>query len=282
RAAIESSGVTLDVHLPKEECTLFVDPTRTGQVISNVLNNAVKFSGAPARIMISAVLTDSHDGTDVVLKISDDGEGISASMLPRIFDLFVQGDQGTSRSHGGLGIGLALARTLIEMHGGAIEAHSDGAGHGSTFTIRIPSASLSAKPTPAEAAPVLRATGRRVLVVDDNEDSAEMLAMLVRNLGGEARTVFDGEAAIREAADFDPHIVLLDIGLPGIDGYETCRRIRAHRGAGTKMVAITGWGQEEDKLRAMKAGFDRHLTKPANPVALELLLAEAPDPNAGT
>ncbi len=280
RAAIEGSGVMLQVDLPAHECSVFVDPTRTVQVISNVLNNAVKFTKAGGRIVLSAEVTKSPEPRDVIVTIADDGDGMSAAVLPKIFELFVQGDQHTSRSQGGLGIGLALARTLIEMHGGAIEAQSDGVGRGSVFTIRIPSASVSAETAPATMAPVPRAIGRRVLVVDDNADSAEMLAMLVRTLGGEARMASDGESAVRAALEFAPDLVFLDIGLPGIDGYETCRRIRARLGANVKMVAITGWGQEQDKQRAATAGFDTHLTKPADPSVLELLLTDAPTPRA--
>ena len=161
------------------------------------------------------------------------------------------------------------------MHGGSIEAQSEGVGHGSTFTIRIPSPAVSAETAPAKTMPASRATGRRILVVDDNEDSAAMLAILVQTLGGEARTASTGEAALREATDFAPDIVLLDIGLPGIDGYETCRRLRAQHGTGVKIVALTGWGQEQDKQRAAQAGFDTHLTKPADPSVLELLLTDA-------
>jgi CheY-like chemotaxis protein len=188
----------------------------------------------------------------------------------------VQGDRGTARSEGGLGIGLALARSLVEMHGGTIDAHSDGAGRGSTFTIRIPVAAASAPRVGVETSAPAAAVGRRVLVVEDNEDSATMLAMLVQALGGEARTAGDGESAVRAVADFRPEVVLLDIGLPGIDGYETCRQIRQQLGTAVKIVAITGWGQEQDKQRAREAGFDTHLTKPADPSALEAILVDAP------
>ena len=281
RTAIDHAGVSLAVDLPTEECTLFVDPTRIGQVISNVLNNAIKFTTAGSRISISAEVTPSPLA-EVVVEIVDDGVGISPTMLPRIFDLFVQGDQGASRGNGGLGIGLALARTLTEMHGGAIEAHSDGVGRGSTFTIRIPWTSQAAAPAQVQTTPAASGTGRRVLVVDDNVDSAEVMVMLIRKLGGDAQAAFDGESAVRAAADFTPDIIFLDIGLPGIDGYETCRRIRAQHGASMTIVAITGWGQEQDKHRAIQAGFDTHVTKPADPRVLESLLADAPGPKTRT
>jgi PAS domain S-box-containing protein len=279
RAAIDSGNVVLDIDLPIEECTLFVDATRTGQIISNVLNNAIKFTRPGGRVHVSVTVTKSAPA-EVIITIADDGIGISPTMLPEIFTLFVQGDQGTSRQHGGLGIGLALARTLAQMHGGTIEAHSEGIGHGSTFVIRMPFISAPGPLSPADATSPARQTSKRVLVVDDNADSAEMLVMLVRTWGGEAQAVFDGESAVRAASEFAPDIVLLDVGLPGIDGYETCRRIRAQHGAGMKIVAITGWGQEQDKQRAVEAGFDTHLTKPADPLVLESLLAGGPNPDA--
>ena len=278
RAAIEKSGVRLDVDLSEADGQLFVDSTRIVQVIANVLNNAVKFSGAGSRVSIAASLDTSQQPADAIVKIVDDGAGIEPAMLPRIFELFVQGDHDTSRHHGGLGIGLALARTLTEMHGGTIDAQSDGVGHGSSFTIRIPSPPFPEEMAAPVSAPVSAAPARRVLIVDDNADSAEVLVMLVRTLGGEALAAFDGESAVRAACEFAPDIVLLDIGLPGIDGYETCRRIRAQHGPSMKMIALTGWGQEQDKRRAADAGFDAHFTKPADPAVLESLLSNTPNP----
>jgi len=196
-------------------------------------------------------------------------------MLPRVFDLFTQGEPDAERSHTGLGIGLALSRRLIEMHGGSIEANSEGSGHGSTFTIHIPISSAS----PAEAPPE-RTTGpqdikRRVLVIDDNEDAANAMAMLVEAVGGEPQVAYDGTSGLKKMSEFTPDVVLLDIGMPGIDGYETCRRIRQEFGSDVVVVALTGWGQDQDKQEALRAGFDAHLTKPADPATLELLLAHA-------
>jgi PAS domain S-box-containing protein len=271
RSAIDASNKVLTVDLDAADDALFVDPTRTVQVISNVLNNAVKFTSRGGRIAVTATRS-TGDPAEVAVRITDDGAGNAPALLPRLFQLFVQGEQGTTRTREGLGIGLALAKRLMEMHGGTIEAHSEGVGLGSTFTIRIPVSS----PTGTVAAPppeaVARPTGRPVLVVDDNTDSATILAMLVRSCGARARVASDGEEALAAIEQECPDIVLLDIGLPGMDGYEICRRIRNRCGSSVKIVAITGWGQEQDKQRAAQAGFDAHLTKPADPRALESLI----------
>lgn len=270
--AIDAAGVALDVVIPEHLPLIRVDATRMVQVISNVLNNAVKFSKEHGRISCEARVHTAADGSQAEIIISDTGAGIATAFLPRVFDLFVQGDDtGTHRNNGGLGIGLALARKLVEMHGGTIEASSPGEGLGSAFTIRIPVETAASEAIPRAAQPPVQ-TQKRVLVVDDNEDSCEMLALLIRHMGGDVRTVTDGESAVQEAARYAPDIILLDIGLPGIDGYETCRRIRQQLGANVTIAALTGWGQEEDKKRARNAGFDAHLTKPADPQSLEALL----------
>ena len=269
RTAITASELVLHSDLATGSASVVVDPTRMVQVVANVLNNAVKFSRAKGHI----TLTSRLEGDEAVITIADQGAGIAPTTLPRIFELFVQGEASAARSHGGLGIGLALARTLIDMHGGSIEAASDGVGRGSMFTIRVPGVTA---PTVASSQTLDSAThmiDRRVLVVDDNEDSVELLVLLVERRGGEARKAGDGESAIAEAARFQPDFILLDIGLPGIDGYETCRRLRQQHGSRPMIVALTGWGQEQDKRRAREAGFDLHLTKPVDPVALEALLA---------
>ena len=207
------------------------------------------------------------------MTIADSGIGIAADLLPRVFDLFSQG--GAPASHAGLGIGLALARRLVEMHGGTIDAHSDGLGRGSVFTIRLPVATDATAPAPG-ARMARAASRRRVVVIDDNADAATAMAMLVGALGGDARVANDGERGLAEVVAFRPDLVLLDIGLPGIDGYETCRRIRALLGTSCLVVAVSGWGQEQDKQAAARAGFDRHITKPADPDVLARILAETP------
>jgi signal transduction histidine kinase len=276
RAAIDQGQIDLSIILPDSRVLLDSDPVRFAQVVSNVLNNALKFTDPGGRITISAELTSADAGPrEVVLRIADSGVGISTEMLPRVFDLFTQDDATAYRSQTGLGIGLALARHLIEMHGGSIEAHSDGPGRGSTFTLRMPAAQDDA--TVRAAAPAVPAIcgGRRVLVVDDNTAGARAMQRLVTALGGDCRVAHNGEAGLADVREFRPDIVILDIGMPGLDGYETCRRIREEFGSSLVVVALTGWGQERDKLKAMEAGFDMHLTKPADPIVLEGLLANA-------
>jgi CheY-like chemotaxis protein len=278
RASIEAAQLQLTVQLPATQPLLFVDPTRFIQVISNLLNNAAKFTAPGGQILITGeVVTDDAGGDEVVLRVSDSGIGISSEMLPRVFELFTQGERSTHRPQPGLGIGLALARRIIEMHGGRIEARSAGPGAGSDFTIYMPvRCAVGAVPenSPESVAPTK--VKRRVLIVDDNADAADTLASLVRTLGGDARTAADGPSGIQCAWEFSPDVILLDIGMPGMDGYEACRRIRqAQLGNRAFIVAISGWGQDGDKRRAAEAGFDAHLTKPADPVVLERLLAEA-------
>jgi PAS domain S-box-containing protein len=277
RAALNAAQLQLTIGLPDQPCVLDVDPTRLVQVLSNLLHNATKFTPAGGHVELTVRCPDATPESEgqLALIVSDTGVGIPPEMLPRVFDLFMQGEQG-GRAQPGLGIGLALARRLIEMHGGRIEASSDGAGRGSAFTIHLPIASRRA---PADAVPATVAAdrvARRVVVIDDNEDAAQTMAMLVDELGGETRVAHDGQAGLRSVAEFKPDVVLLDIGMPGIDGYEICRRIRREPfGQDVVIVALTGWGQEQDKQRAIESGFDAHLTKPADPATLERILAGA-------
>ena len=277
RAAIESAGVQLDIQLPETPLLLLVDPTRFVQVLSNLLNNSAKFTDAGGRIVISSeIVPGEAGGEELVLSVRDTGIGISSEMLPRVFDLFTQEEQVTHRAPAGLGIGLALARRIVEMHEGRIDARSNGLGAGSEFTIRMPVLGPDVQ-LPVEELTVIErpAIKRRVLVVDDNADGAEVLATLIRTMGGEAETAGDGLEAIQRASSFRPDTILLDIGMPGIDGYETCRRIRLETfGKKVTIVALTGWGQERDKQRAAEAGFNLHFTKPVDPVQLERLLTE--------
>jgi signal transduction histidine kinase/CheY-like chemotaxis protein len=279
RAAIDAGALSLAVDLPEAPVILDVDPTRFVQVLSNVLHNAIKFTDARGRIRVAAALDPggpAGGGAQMVtLTVTDSGAGIARDVLPRVFDLFTQGDAASTRSHAGLGIGLALARRLIEMHGGAIDAYSAGPGHGSTFTIRLPIGAAKAEDradAPPDGAP---ATSRRVVVIDDNEDAADTLAMLIGTVGGECHVAYDGEDGVRQVLAYRPDVVFLDIGMPGIDGYETCRRIRSAVGRSVVVVALTGWGQDQDKELSARAGFDTHLTKPADPAVLERMLADA-------
>jgi signal transduction histidine kinase/integral membrane sensor domain MASE1/CheY-like chemotaxis protein len=276
--AIEDRGIKLVLDLPQAPLQLLVDPTRFVQIISNLIHNAAKFTMAGGTITVGARVVEGGAHGTLMMTVADSGAGISAELLPRVFDLFTQGRPPDGQAPSGLGIGLALVRRLLEMHGGSIEAHSDGEGTGSTFAVKLPLA-IPQQTTGAKAgddpAAALLPPGRRVLVVDDNVDSADMMAWLVNSMGGEARAAYDGPAAVREAAAFDPDIVLLDIGMAGMDGYETCRRIRDSARRRQFIVAITGWGQDRDKVRAANAGFDAHITKPADPAKLERLLLDA-------
>ena len=276
RAAIAAGELQFRVDLPDDPVWLNVDPTRFVQVISNVLHNAVKFTGAGGRVGLRGELGTATNGErrHLVLTITDSGAGISAEMLPRVFDLFAQGPAGAERQ-AGLGIGLALARRLIEMHGGSIEAHSDGPGRGSAFRIRIPVSADSPAAATAHPGPPAPAITRRVLVIDDNDDALELMALHIAALGGESHTARDGQSGVEQAVQVRPHVVLIDLGMPGIDGYETCRRIRAELGTDVLLVAVSGWGQQQDKARAMASGFDAHLTKPADPAVLASLLTYA-------
>ena len=210
-----------------------------------------------------------------MITVADTGVGIPAAMLGRIFDLFIQGDASSDRSQGGLGLGLALARRLTEMHGGEITAHSDGPGRGSAFVVRLPLSKAAAdveRPSTL-AAPRVRS---RALIIDDNRDAAVTMSMFVEELGGSATTAHDGVSGLAALESVHPDIVFMDIGMPGIDGYEVCRRIRQMPSQRhVVLVAVTGWGQAQDKRRAIDAGFDAHLTKPVDPDAVAQLLAGA-------
>jgi signal transduction histidine kinase len=261
----------LIVELPPEPIYLDADPVRLAQVFSNLCHNACKYSERRGRVEVKAV----RDGDEVVLSVKDQGLGIPAEQLERIFEMFAQVDSTLERSRGGLGIGLTLAKRLVEMHGGTITAHSEGRGRGSEFVVRLPIlaaetvVAVAGSPT-IDGAP---ASARRILVVDDNPDAAGSLAELLRMTGNETHVANDGLAAIEAADRLRPEVILLDIGLPKLNGYDVCRRIRAHLwGRQVAMVALTGWGQEEDRNRSREAGFDGHLVKPVDYRALMELL----------
>jgi PAS domain S-box-containing protein len=274
RPLIDARRHTLTVTLPPEPLRVEADMTRLAQVVSNLLNNAAKYTEEGGHIELHV----ERAGADAVVRVRDSGLGIPGDLLPHVFDLFTQGDRSLARSEGGLGIGLTLVKSLVEMHGGTVTAHSDGPGRGSEFVVRLPT--LQALPEPSEpegaARPALcRAErSRRVLVVDDNADAAESLAVLLRLDGHEVCTAHDGAAALETARGFRPEVVVLDIGLPRMDGYQVARRLRAEVGLTEALVvALTGYGQEEDRRRAEQAGFDAHLVKPADPEVLQRLLA---------
>jgi CheY-like chemotaxis protein len=226
-------------------------------------------------------LTAERRGGEAVLRVRDTGIGIAPDMLPRVFELFVQAEPAATRSQGGLGIGLTLVKNLMELHHGTVEAHSPGLGQGSEFVVRLPLSARGAeaeKPADDQALPQ-QPSGRRVLVVDDNRDAADSLAALLRLQGHEVRVAHGGPAALELAKDYRPELVFLDIGMPRMDGYEVARRLRQQPGLGDVcLVALTGWGQEEDRRRGKEAGFDYHLTKPAEPAVVQQLLASLPEP----
>jgi CheY-like chemotaxis protein len=269
RPASEAQGQTLRLEQPESPLWADADPARIGQVLSNLLNNAVKYTGRGGAICISAAAT----GAGLVVEVQDTGVGIPAEMLPHVFDMFTQFSGHRDRSHGGLGIGLTLARRLVERHGGTIEASSPGPGHGSTFTVTLPAAeapTADARP----AAPRAPASACRILVADDNVDALEMLQLMLTLYGHSVTVASDGAAAVALARTVKPQLAFLDIGMPRMNGYEAARRIREELGAAVLLVALTGWGQDEDKRRAREAGFDHHLTKPVDPDAVERLISE--------
>jgi signal transduction histidine kinase/DNA-binding response OmpR family regulator len=285
RPLVDARRHELNVSLPPAPLQLRADPARLAQVIANLLNNAAKYTSECGKIG----LTVRNEGDEVVFRVRDNGVGIPLEMQARVFDLFTQVEDTLDRSQGGLGIGLTVARRLVELHGGKIEAHSDGPGKGSEFVVRVPMRT-DALPTvsgaphrangsnavtlPDAADDDVRSAddgpaGFRTLVVDDNVDAAESLATLLRVRGHEVRTAHDGQSALTVAEDFRPEVVLLDIGLPRIDGYEVARRLRRRPElAGVHLVSLTGYGQVEDRRRSCEAGFDHHLVKP---VSIEIL-----------
>ena len=277
RAAVETSGPlieagrhTLTLDLPRAPLVVDADETRLAQVLSNLLNNAAKYTEPGGRIRLAAA---RENGT-AVISVKDTGVGIPKAMLPHIFDLFTQVDRSLEKAQGGVGIGLSLVKGLVELHGGKVEVRSEGQGKGSEFVVRLPVLDEAAIPAPKQEKSMSgRLGGYRVLVADDNVDSATSLAMLLRLMGNEVHTAHDGLQAVQVAADLQPDLALLDIGMPKLNGYDTCQRIRAQSG-GRKvlLVALTGWGQDEDIRRSHLAGFDRHLVKPVEPAALERLL----------
>ncbi len=266
-AALEASsptlartGQTLRADVTEEELYLEADQTRIAQVVSNLLNNAGKYTPSTGHVDLSV----RREGKEVVIEVRDDGMGIPPEHLEDIFEMFGQVNQALDRAQGGLGIGLALVRRLVAMHHGTVTAHSEGPGKGSTFTVRLPAASAPEAEVAQEAASVAPASGpRRVLVVDDNEDAGELLGFMLEQEGFEAVIVNDGPTALRAASTLAPSVVILDIGLPGMSGYEVATKLRAKAGfSDTAIIALSGWGSPEDKRRALDAGFDLHLTKP--------------------
>jgi PAS domain S-box-containing protein len=270
RPFLDAKQHNLSVELPPEAPRLNADPIRLAQVFSNLLINAAKYTDPGGKIRVAAHLEQNM----LVVAIRDTGIGISAEMMPRVFEMFTQAQRALDRSQGGLGLGLALVRGIVELHGGSVSAHSEGENRGSEFTVRLPVGDASSA---AQATSKASSNGEgerfKVLIVDDNEDAAEMCATFLELAGQDVRRAHSGRSALALAEAFKPRVVLLDIGLPDISGYEVARILRrAPWATDLLLVAVTGWGQDEDKQRAMEAGFDHHLTKPIEPGELERLL----------
>jgi CheY-like chemotaxis protein len=281
-AAVETARPLLDdrkhdltVTLPGHAPVLDADPLRLSQVLSNLLTNSAKYTNPGGQIQ----LVCSIHGGAVHICVKDNGIGIPKEALPKIFEMFSQVDGASVRSEGGLGIGLSLVKGLVELHGGTIEANSDGPGQGSEFTVRVPLAAAdSAALTMAQIdGPPPSAAGRRILVADDNKDAADSLAMLLEMAGHEVRVAHNGRAALALAQAFRPNTALLDIGMPDLTGYEVAKELRREPwGADIRLIALTGWGKDSDRQRARDAGFNHHVTKPVDPVALEALMSDQP------
>ena len=272
---IEASGLELCVALPIEPLLLEADAVRLTQVFANLLNNAAKYTENGGSIWLKA----ERSGEEVIVSVRDNGMGISAEMLPRVFDLFTQSGRALDRAQGGLGIGLALSRSLVHLHGGQIEARSEGPGRGSEFTVRLPLGEAPSSHAESEVSTALATTlPRRILVVDDDRDVADSLVMLLQLMGADVRVVYSGEAALAAVVEFKPHLALVDIGMPSMDGYETARRIRKlPEGQNLVLLALSGWGRDDDRRRSTEAGFDHHFVKPIKIEALESLLTPLTD-----
>jgi len=277
-AAVRRCLATLDsteklgqhvVTVDAEPVWVEADGVRIEQIVMNLMSNALKFTPRGGAIKVAV----RREGDDAVLRVADEGAGISAELLPVVFDLFVQGERNLDRRAGGLGVGLSLVRRLVELHGGRVEAASPGQGRGSVFTVRLP-AMVDAPPAPGPSveAPA-RAQRQRILVVEDNADNREMMRVLLESGGHEVHEAADGVSGVELAVQLEPDVVLIDIGLPGIDGYQVARQIRAKLRDRSRLIALSGYGQQKDRERAFDAGFDDHLLKPVDPARLLVVLS---------
>jgi signal transduction histidine kinase/DNA-binding response OmpR family regulator len=281
RELVDARHHDLSISLPIRPVFVMADPVRLDQIVVNLVNNAAKYTDVGGHIWVSLAAKDGF----AELRVRDDGAGIPAELLPRVFELFEQGTRDLSRTQGGLGIGLSIVRRLVELHGGSVEARSEGPGRGTELVVRLPLAAAVPQQLPPELPPETdearpdangekpAGSGRlRILVVDDNLDAAEMLAALIEELGHEARTALDGPAALRMTEEWPPDLVFLDIGLPGMDGYEVARQLKRREHAHALLVALTGYGQESDRRKSFEAGFDQHIVKPPQFATIEAII----------
>jgi signal transduction histidine kinase/ActR/RegA family two-component response regulator len=269
RPLIEAASHALETDLPASPLVIEADPARLAQVLANLLNNAAKYTKPGGRIWLSV----RREGAEAVLSVRDTGIGIPPDMLSRVFDMFTQIDPSKSRHQGGLGIGLTLVKQLVEMHGGTVEARSEGQDRGTEFVVRLP-ATVAADPAKNDGRPAQLLPKHRLLVVDDNVDSADSLGLLLRTLGADVRVAYDGESALGMLDGFRPDAILLDLGMPGMDGHEVARRVRerpGHRDA--LLVALTGFGRDADLQRTRASGFDEHCVKPVELARLKQVLS---------
>ncbi|HTF87509.1 MAG TPA: response regulator [Planctomycetota bacterium] len=281
RPLIDSHHHALTVHMPEDPVVIHGDAMRLAQILSNLLSNAAKYTQDSGKIQLHVSCTDS----DVQIRVKDSGVGIPAEMMPKMFELFVQFERTLDRSQGGLGIGLALVKRLVELHGGDVSVHSEGSGRGSEFVVHlplIPARSVSVpKPSEEDSPMNSPVPGRKILVVDDNVDAADALTMLLRHTGHRVQTAHSGLEAVSQAQRFQPQVIFLDLGMPGMNGYEAAQLIRKlPRGGEIMLVALTGWSQSDAREATRRAGFDLHLVKPVDHLALQKLLDALPsDPN---
>jgi CheY-like chemotaxis protein/two-component sensor histidine kinase len=268
---IEQMGHELTIRLTKHPVVVNADPTRLAQVFANLLNNAAKYNDRGGHIWLTA----ERQGSDVVVSVKDTGIGIPPDQLTTIFDMFNQVDRSLEKAQDGLGIGLTFVRRLVEMHDGRVEARSEGIGRGAEFVVRLPVVVEASVPQREYEEPAAPKSSLRILIVDDNQDGADSLAMMLRIMKYDTATAYDGQEGVDVAERLRPDVVLLDIGLPKLNGYEACRRIRGQPwGKSMVLIALTGWGQDRDRRRSHEAGFDHHMVKPVDPDALMRLLAE--------
>jgi CheY-like chemotaxis protein/two-component sensor histidine kinase len=271
RTAIAGAGLRFDLRIDSAPMWVDGDVTRLEQVLSNLLSNAVKFTPRGGTV----TLTAAREGDRAVIRVRDNGTGIDPALLPRIFDLFVQGDTSLARAKSGLGIGLALVRKLIQLHGGEVTVTSAGGGQGAEFVVSLPMSKVDRVPPAEDVVPSWRPLPRlRVLVVDDQRDVADAIAMLIEHVGHDSQAVYDGDAALARARSTRPDVIFVDVGMPGMTGYELAGYMRADPSlAGVMLVALTGYGRAEDRARALASGFDVHVTKPLTENRLREVLA---------